>query len=317
MDSSIIIKARPGSGKFKKYTSGLTVIDEHQTETGEKYNVTRGEFLGERYPNTGGYRRPLYSIHKGKWLLVLDNGDEATEDWLNTQVKRAKLRYEGGSENGKLIESADIEDINDAFMNHRLLKVYEDEGFAILNPNKALDTILAAGYRGNQKEVARIGTNNFVQTQRTLISDQKGEEEQVSRRINKKLDASALFHKLTLEKKKRILELLENKELIPDTSEVTINASLYKYIDDGDLTHYTGKTKVDIFIELCKKSHEDLRTLEYMSKAMRLGVIRIFSGKYVFDGKEVATSYDDCANYFSRAENYQEVVKLEKKIGIV
>lgn len=315
MSRNIIIKARPGSNRFQKFAHGMTVVEETKDGMGNKDQVTKGSYLGERFPNTGGFRRPIFDTRKGMWSLVLDNGEQATEEWLEPLVVRCKFRYESGPNKGKLIERADLYDIDDEFFHHRQLRNYLDEGFALLDADNPVHAILAAGYRGHP-EVAKVGLKAYTGNQRLLISDSNAEEETKSRTISKKVESATLFTKLTLDRKRRILQVLKNKEFVTPLSEEAVNIELYNIIDDGDRMNWTGAANIDEFIRIAKMSHEDLAMREYVLKAIRIGIIKNQRNSYIFDGKKIANTIDECEYHFKQAENVKEFEKLEKKLGI-
>jgi hypothetical protein len=314
-NKNIIIKARTGSNRFKRFAHGMMVVEETKDENGNKDSIAKGDYLGERFPNTGGFRRPMFDTRKGKWGLVLDNGEEATEEWLAPLVVRCKFRYEQGPKKGELITHADLYDIDDEFFNHRQLKNYLDEGFGLLDADNPLHAILAAGYRGHP-ETAKVGLKAYTSNQRLVISDANAEEETKSRSITRKVEAFELFAKMSIDRKRRVIQVLKNKEFVTPLSEETLNVELYTFIEDGERENWTGASKLDDFIEIAKMSHEDLTVKEMVVKATRVGIIKNQRGGLLFDSKKIANNIREAEYHFKQPDNLKDFEKLEKKLGL-
>jgi hypothetical protein len=165
-------------------------------------------------------------------------------------------------------------------------------------------------------EVAKVGLKAYTANQRLVISDGKAEEEDRSKHIGKKVEAALLFSKMTLDRKRRALSVLKNKEYVVALSEETINGELFQWIEDSEKQCWSGNTHIDEFIKTAKMSHEDLTIREFILKAIRVGIIKVQRGGYLFDGKKIANTVDECEYHFKQPDNLKDFEKLEKKLGI-
>lgn len=315
--SNIVIRPRAGSGAMRKMSTVTTpvVTIERTDQNGKKYTESDGEFKGERFPNTRGAIRPLYSTGKKKFQLFLDNGEEVDEGWLNNNVVRCKLRYpKGHRHEGELITKADILDIEDEFFQHRELSVLLNEGYAVMDADNPKHQIVLAGIRAN-KEFAPAGQKVYNNRVKYVYSTPLADDGHISKRMNKKAEAYRLFFAMDLQRKKDVLRILKNKDFVSEPSEVTLDTELGRYIDNDEKTTLSGKSFLEEFIYVASLDGMRMALKETVQRAVRRNIIVKQRGQYIFNGKPIANTLDDLEEYFFRSTNHEEMDRLQIKLG--
>jgi hypothetical protein len=310
----VVIKPRPGSGKFRGFAQMLSKTVERTDDQGRKYTESGGEYKSERLPRTKGWRRPQYNNDKRRFYLEDEHGKEYSEEWLDRVVSQSKLRYaENHKLDGDIITKADPSDPFDEFFNHPSMKVFEDEGVIVLDEDDPIHKILLGWIRGNKREFAPSSQKVFSPSVKYVIVDAQGDERSFNVKLNKKAKAYEILQKMDLRRKKDVVSVMINKDYLVEPSEDILNTEIYKFIEDESRVFKTGRQLIDEFIHIAQMPLEELEVRMLVQKGIRTNTITLRSGKFMFDGKHVGNSIDDLVYHFFKADNASDFEKLEKR----
>lgn len=317
MSSNIVIRPKPGSGAVKKMAtvSSPMVVHEIVDERGVKSTESGGEFKGERFPNTRSRHRPIYSSQKKRWLLLLDNGNEPDDEWINTMATRCRFRYpEGHRHEGELITKADILDLNDEFFQHGELYVKLEEGYGVMDFKNPVHQVVLAALRAD-REFAAAGQKVYNSRVRYLFSTPEADEGAISKRLSRKAEAYKLFFAMDIVRKKDVLRILKNKDYVAEPSESILDMELSKFIENDEKTTLSGKSYLEEFIHVASLDGMRMKLKEIVQRGIRRNIIVRQRGQFIFNGKPVASTQGDLEEFFFRADNHEEMDRLQIKLG--
>lgn len=313
----IVLRPRKGSGKFKslKSISGISYTEERTDERGAKYVENAGVFEGERLPNTRGFRRPVFSAGKRMWLLKLDNGDYADQEWIDNLVPKCYLYYESGHpKEGEHILKANLRDINDPFFNHEELNHVQHEGVTVFEPDDPKTAILVAGERA-MPDVGDARSEAFTSNSRYQLVDPQEEMMVGSQDVKRKMEAYKLLSNMGVQKKIIVAKIIFNRNFEEDPSEDILMTEFDNFIGKKGKISAEGRSYLEEFIHVAKLDGQRLELTERVKRAIRTSVIRKKQNQFVFDGKPLGTKTDHVINHFFSSENSEDLDKLLIKLG--
>jgi hypothetical protein len=257
----------------------------------------------------------MFSSGQRRWLLKLDNGEFADQEWVNNMVKDCYLYHEHGSRKGEPITSANLQNIDDAFFNHPQLQYRHEEGVFKFDLTNPLDQILVAAERARTDDVTTNAAGAQKSHVRYLLIEGENEKGVTGRSVNKKVEAYKLMSNMGLEKKKIVVQIMKNMEYSSEPSEDSLNVEIDNIIvNEGKLT-YDGKTYIDYYLEVAKMDSARLVTLERVQRGLRRSIIRRTGNVYQFNGVPIGSKIGDVHEYFFRTENSEEYERLLLKLG--
>lgn len=313
----VILKPRAGSARFKqsKAASAMSLLQEVEDGTGRKNLEMQGAYTGERLPNTRGWRRPMFSSGKRRWLLIKDNGEPADAEWVNNLVVKCFFYHEHGPRKGEPIMHADLGNVDDPFFNHSQLDYLQEEGIYKFDTEDPIQQILIAGERARLDEVTTTPDGAQKSHVRFLLLEGQDESGITQKAVKKKVEAYKLLSAMGLAKKKIVVQILKNVEFTSEVGEDILDVELHNYIEGGVKTASSGRTMLEEFIYIAKLDGARLETTERVQRALRRSIIKRTGSVYNFNGKPIGNKMGDLVDYFFSTENSEEYERLILKLG--
>lgn len=294
----------------------MNVFTEFRDDQGAVEVESQGAYNGDRLPRSGGFRRPMFSTGKRRWMLELDNGEPADQEWVNKRVKECRFYHEYGPKKGELIIEGDLGNMLDPFFNHSELDFRQEEGVFVFDPENPVHQILIAAERARKDDTAtKAGGAQKSQVRNLLIEGPQGDSGITAKMVNKKKKAYQMFANMSLEKKKLMIKVLKNMTFSKDPSESALDVEIETYLDDSTKMGPNGKSHIDNFIYHGEMDSDRLETLEKVKRALRLSKIKRANKVYHFSGKPIGGSEQSLLDFFYATKNAEDYHKLLIAIG--
>lgn len=303
--SDTLVKIAPKKGS-KHFFSHATVKKEVM-QNGETKEIEVGEYRKERFPKSRQIVRPKYSFSQRRWMLSgMENGPI-----LDKLVKACAFQYVSGKNKGDYIESANINDINDAFFNHPKLRDLRKEGQSTLNLKRPLDQLLFAAFKIDPKHA---NGKSMLSSRAKYEIKNDGEERAEGVALRRGLSTAVkLFDALTFDKKKKVaiaLGLTFGKGISPEW----IDDQLWSFVQDNKtMAGYKRMTKQAYFIHLCESDADALHVQYSIALAMRKGIIRRRQGQgFMLAGEPIGKTKQQAIDFLNLTENQDMLIRLEE-----
>lgn len=310
MSEIVTIKPKKNSKKFFGTARQFQKVTEAD---GTVTDREAGAYGGERFPNSRQMFRPFWSMSKRRWVM---EGFPVNSPELNKLAAKCKLKYPKGHPNqGKYIEEADLQDINDAFFNHINLFVRAKEGETTLDKTNAIDYIILLALQGNDQ--FQNGDKGSVLSSRTkyVISDNTTSNTAKKDSMNLKKEAFKLLDALKFDKKVKIamaMELIVGPDIDPEDLDLVLFNTI-----EANKVRLDGKThSIDMFIGLCNITTEDLNLKHLIARAKKSGVLRKTQADgYLLFGNKLGRNMKEVERYFSNEENADIIGRTQDAVS--
>jgi hypothetical protein len=282
----VLIKARPGSKRFTTM-GGMTNKHSATREDGTTSETNLGEYLKERFPKSRQFFRGAPWSHGKKKYLLRDFPDNSPE--LNALVKGARLRHEKGELKGKFIESCDIYDLRDPFLNHSGYKKIGEQGDGILDKSNDLDFLILQGLVMNPKFAYSSSEDLkglYPMSVRYIIVDKGFEKGARKAEREKEMKVKGLYENLNGKKRLAIafnLGLVRSEDTDPDM----VDDLLWEYANSKDIVSNSGESKQDLFLRMCSLDTEKLNMHTLIAKAKAEGYLKKTKQGWLLFGNSV------------------------------
>lgn len=316
MSKIVTIKPSPLSQKFTSIIGSMEKINEKTVDGRTEYR-SLGSYKQQRLPNSNQVERPVaFSSQKRKWML---KGFPENCDELNDLVKGCNLINDMAKhpDNGRMITTCDIHNMNDPFFNNLLLKITFTEGEGVLKLDIPKHKIMYEGalansrfqISGDKTNPALTGRAKYVIVDREIDSVVKKESR------NNKKKAMALFDAMS-DQRKLIVAMAMG--LIKDerTDSAIVEDVLWEAIED-DKTKYadSNTTKQDYFIKTAESDIDDLNIRKTIQKAITAGVLkRDKELGYTAFGGVVGKDKQQVTSFLLKPDNSDLLYRIEKAL---
>lgn len=314
---AVIIRPEKGSKKFYKNAKQFQRVVDVGTGQATGDYAAAGEYSGERFPNSKQRPRIRFSYSKRRWLLYRSDGEEYTEEELNSLVEKAHLTHWKGNKKGEYITTADVTNLSDAFFNHPHLSALLKEGSATLAVETSTqEKLLASGLRGHRqfREANEKATGINSASVKYVITDKDTDISAAKETRDKTLEAVRLFDALNDRKRAMVARIL-GLRVRKDTDRAVIDDSLFKMVmDNKTFVKDTTTTPQQMFIELCEANQDDLALRDLVARAKVGGIIRKTKEGWKFRGVKVGRTLGAMEQHFKSPENQEALLALEQSL---
>lgn len=237
---------------------------------------------------------------------------------LNALVKACKLKYSDKDPRAKTyIEEADVYDSDDAFFNHRALRIISYEGQLSLDKSRPIDKIILLGLQpNNQFQEGGEKINPLLSSRVKYVITDKNIDTKIKKELrNDMMEATKLYAALNDDKKVKIamaMGLISNENV----DRALVDEVLWDVCQDSKSMMGGSKiTKQKAFINLCKTGGEELRIRHMIQKAKASGNLkRNKTQGWLLFGQPVGSTDGKLYEYFSNPENQEAMMRLEKAL---
>lgn len=301
-----LIKPAKGSGRFVDDDSAK-VYQVTKDSSGREIKRVGEAFKKEKFPRSNQMVRPKYSNSRRLWLV-----DMTPED-LNKLVPDCLFKYpKKHNKGGQYIEKSILHDPEDAFFNHRKLRVLLSEGEGAIRNDDPVHRIVLAGMRMDPE--FQVGNTRGAQSSRVkyIVANKAIDTANAKSEMEEHDEALDLFKaKNHMDKKKiaRALHLPISDDIEPDD----LTLLLRRKIDENEKIT-SGQGFRATFIAACQMSEEDLNVRDMLERAKRYSILRKKTDGYMFMGQYIGKRIDTVERYFLNPDNQETFLHLEKMI---
>lgn len=272
------------------------------------------EIKGYQYfPETQKGYPPYWDFKEFKYRFYGMTDEEALK-----LAYSCKLSFIDGPNEGRIIESIDLRHKEDAFFNHpRMINKIKDD-VTTFNLNDPLDQLKLATFKMYPIVAHSENDKKKIAGAKWVIVDKDIEQSNAEQEYISKMNINKFFvpgkDKLSPEKMRMILASFNDNAIKFDntTSTDTIEAWLYAKATDTQVIQ--GVSNQQRFLNLVSMHADELAIRGLIDKAVKLGVLRIKSGKYLYAGNEVAVSQDILVKKLMKPDNQTLLNAIEDEI---
>lgn len=239
-----------------------------------------------------------------------------TQEDLDQIVKSLKLKYEDGENKGKVIDKANLDDINDPFFDHSYFygRFLAKEGQIILDDSLPDQKLLVLSLKANRKVVDKTKETYYsVGAEWELLSPAQ-EEQYTSESNDIKLKAYNMLEEKTQDSLDMIAYILNVNydEKIPGSAK----NKMFEAIEKNSKLKEFGVKFVDKFMELASKGKDELIPMYNVRRGEKNGLL-YFNGSY-YQFKAASNSAETTINVrtFTELVNYFDKNPEQLKILI-
>lgn len=272
------------------------------------------EVKGYQYfPETQKAYPPFWDFNLHKYMF-----DGLTDDEVKSLATQAKLSYVDGPEEGRPISSVDLNHKEDAFFNHpRMVNKIKDD-VTVFNMNDPLDVLKLATFKMYPIVAASENDKRKISGAKWVIVDKDVEQSNAEQDFISKMEINKYFvpgkDKLSPEKMKIILSSFNDSgaRFDSNTSIDTIASWLYDKATDTKIVQ--GMSNQQRFLNMVSMKDDELHLRGMIANALRLGVLRLKTGKFYYAGNEIAVGQDVLVKKLSNPENQSLLAAIEEEI---
>jgi hypothetical protein len=272
------------------------------------------EVKGYQYfPETQKGYPPYWDFKEFKYRFYGMTDDEAL-----ALAYKCKLSYVDGINEGRIIDSIDLKHKEDSFFNHpRMINKIKDD-VTTFNLNDPLDQLKLATFKMYPVVAHSENDKKKIAGAKWVVVDKDVEQSNAEQDYLAKMEINKFFvpgkDKLSPEKMRMILASFNDTSLKFDNTTSTDTISAWLYDKATDTRTVQGVSNQQRFLNLVSMQADELAIRSIIDKAVKLGVLRIKTGKYLYAGNEVAVSQDILVKKLMKADNQTLLNAIEDEI---
>jgi len=233
-------------------------------------------------------------------------------------ARKAKLSHIDGPKEGLPITDIDLSHKESDFFNHPMMTLKIKDDITVFNMNDPLDVLKLAMFKSYPQVASSEADKKKIPGAKWVIIDEQIEQSNSVEEYRSVMDLNKHFigkEKLSPERMRTILLAFNdpNVKLDKNTDIDTVASWLYEKAKDTTL--HQGMTNQQRFFMFVNMKADELAVRALISKAVKAGVLRVKSGKYLYAGSEVAYNLENLVKKLTDLENQNLLSAIEEEIN--
>jgi hypothetical protein len=330
-----MIKPRRGSRKLDKrvtvayYRNEQAVLDD-SPDSVEPYDEDFWEGTIQDatpifYHSVGRHKMiDPFDNKREKEFLALDAGKN---EKFNSLVAACKLRYPmdyiDERKAGKIIETADIYDLNDPFFNHEELSLVLEEGGGGFDDEKPINKIiLSCLLAQDEYELGGSGSINrpMSASVRYIIVDKDYDKKlkQEFRALRKELHDK--FNEVSKDESRlyKVCLALNITNVHDELDQLDLEEKLFDYIEEREqIVEGTSYTRPEYFLHILEEGDIVLDRTYLFHEGLKNGIIKRKDSAYTAFGRILSKTVDGSINFLTQPSNEEIADRIAQGINAV
>ena len=255
---------------------------------------------------------PKFDVAKGRFIL-----EGISDEELQKIVDTLSLT----NDKGDVIKKANPYNINDAFFNHKSVRVTLTKNakiFDLSSPMQKLHLGILRTYNILAKSKSEVTTST-----KWYIDDPEKEATKIINKASKAKLSLELYNKLTSKQKRYVLAaisaqypLLVKSRITRDTGTDLIEALLFE-IATNTTQDVRGVSPSDTFVEIASMGGEELNVRALIGRSLHEGVVRKKGDKFYYKEEEIATDYHSLLKALKDPTKQATYEAIEREVSLI